>query len=569
MSSVKVYNVKIEPISPDFITTCRYYMGSCYYNCARNVHCVYTAFKLTIEGEVEAEIPPETDTEIQLRIWCDHGSYPWHYFYKCSEGSCTPNWDEISEIIRLGRVNTYGEKETKIVRKSFEYSFTLFTCDYENAWRINNTWELIIHFDLFDYMWHYDSKVITVTFHFEKASRKLIEERYIDNYYKLYYVDIPIEAAPLDKPTSPPSIPSVDCSKRTTHFNSVLEMLTLYDRNGDGIIDLNDYNRAKNDYFKGLLTKEEMNYFDICYTYYNGNISKMCKTSIPSRKITLTADKSRIREGGTVNFTANVYGPPSTSVKTCVYVEGRRGDCYWVSLDSNGHGVFKFSATFPSYGTYHVKVCVVNPLTNEPIYCSNEATVTVEKVGKPKLEITINVDKTKVNIGDKVKVYGEVKNIGDGTFSGGILHIYANDKEVTHIPVISLPPNHSQSFSCNIVLWEAGDYSIKACVEVGGMKVCSNPVTVRVGEPKVTISDPVAEKTSVEVGETVRISWKVRNESLAKVSVTVQSYVNDKPYKGEVIYLDPKEEKEFAITIEFGEAGDYKVYACVEEVKVL
>ena len=101
------------------------------------------------------------------------------------------------------------------------------------------------------------------------------------------------------------------------------------------------------------------------------------------------------------------------------------------------------------------------------------------------------------------------------------------------------------------------------------MKVCSNPVTVRVAEPKVTISDPIAEKTYVEVGETVRISWKIKNESLVEVSVTVQSYVNDKPYKGEVIYMNPKEEKEFAISIEFGEAGDYKVYACVEEVKVL
>jgi len=290
----------------------------------------------------------------------------------------------------------------------------------------------------------------------------------------------------------------------------------------------------------------------------------------PSKQeITLTADRTKISEGETVKFTADVYGPPSTSVKTCVYVEGRRGDCYWVSLDSSGHGVLNFNATFPSYGTYHVKVCVVNPLTNEPIYCSNEVTVTVEKVGKPKLEITINVDKTEVNIGDKVKVYGEVKNVGDGTFSGGILHIYANDEEVTHIPVISLPPNHSQSFSCNIVLWEAGDYSIKACVEGDGMKVCSNPVIVRVAEPKVTISDPIAEKTSVEVGETVRISWKVRNESSVKVNATVQSYVNDKPYKGEVIYLNPKEKKEFAISIEFGEAGDYKVYACVEEVKVL
>jgi len=288
-----------------------------------------------------------------------------------------------------------------------------------------------------------------------------------------------------------------------------------------------------------------------------------------TKKIILTPDRDAVFEGETVNFTADIYGIPNTTVKTCIYVEGVRGECREVSLNSYGYGMLKFSTTFPSYGIYHIKVCVVNPLTNEPIYCSNEVTITVERKGKPKLIVTINVDKTEVNIGDKVKVYGEVKNIGDGTFSGGTLYIYANDREKARIPVISLPPNHSQSFSCDIVLWGAGDYSIKACVEGDGMKVCSSPVTIKVTGPTVTISDPIAEKTSVEVGEAVRVSWKIRNESLVKVNVTVQSYVNDKPYKGEVIYLNPKEEKDFIITLEFGEAGDYKVHACIEEVTVL
>jgi len=185
----------------------------------------------------------------------------------------------------------------------------------------------------------------------------------------------------------------------------------------------------------------------------------------------------------------------------------------------------------------------------------------------PTIKITsFKVGPTEAYVNQDVKVTAMLQGTPNSTWTA---ELYVNYRKVDE-ETVTLGYDGKGISHFVVRFKSSSSYYIYICLKGGdGMRVCSSPVTIKVTEPTVTISDPIAEKTSVEVGEAVRVGWKIRNESLVKVNVTVQSYMDDKPYKGEVIYLNPKEEKEFIISLEFGEAGDYKVYACIEEVTVL
>ena len=281
-------------------------------------------------------------------------------------------------------------------------------------------------------------------------------------------------------------------------------------------------------------------------------------------KITLKADKTEIYEGETVNFEADIsYGSPNTTVEVCIYVEGSKADCGKVTLDEDGNGKFKFSIEFPSYGDYNVKACIDKT-------CSDTVVITVKKKGKPKLEVTINVDKKEVEQGDKITVHYLVTNKGDGSFEGGTIYFYVDGEEVTqHFPVPSLPPKKHIGGQVYLVIDEVGTHEIKACV-VNGMKVCSDPITVTVKKKKegakAKIESFDVSPREVYIGDEITVTAKVKNigDDYGVFEIYVVSNGEKIEDSSVAKVLDPDEEYTYEAKLKYDEVGEYKIQVCVE-----
>jgi len=75
---------------------------------------------------------------------------------------------------------------------------------------------------------------------------------------------------------------SIDCSKRTTHFSSILEMLKYYDKDGDGYISDEELIDVVNDWGKGKLTDEEASILQLVWQC-GKNIYEFCGVSPPPK----------------------------------------------------------------------------------------------------------------------------------------------------------------------------------------------------------------------------------------------------------------------------------------------
>jgi len=238
-------------------------------------------------------------------------------------------------------------------------------------------------------------------------------------------------------------------------------------------------------------------------------------------KITLTADKTEIYEGETVNFEAKLsQGAPNATVKVCVYVNESRDGCGKVTLDKNGNGKLKFSIRFPEQDIYHVKACI------DKISCSNVVTIVVKRKGKPKLEVKINADKTVVNRGERITIYYKVKNIGKGSFDGGTIYFYVDKEEKFHLPVKALAPGEYQSGRIYLVIDKVGTHEVQAYV-TDNTEAWSNTLTIVVKKPSQPPSPrellkctdyafylngvryPVNSKIKAKVGDEIRITYRI------------------------------------------------------------
>jgi len=68
---------------------------------------------------------------------------------------------------------------------------------------------------------------------------------------------------------------AISCTTSTPHFSSGCALLKHYDANNDGIISSVDATKAAQDYFDGIITKEEAAFIATCYNA-GGSINLKC-----------------------------------------------------------------------------------------------------------------------------------------------------------------------------------------------------------------------------------------------------------------------------------------------------
>ena len=250
------------------------------------------------------------------------------------------------------------------------------------------------------------------------------------------------------------------------------------------------------------------------------------------------------------------------------------------------------SLTAPSTpGTYYFGACV-DSVTDESDTENNCSTGVRVTVPAPDLVVqSPSVDDSTPEAEDSFRLSARVRNLGRGTSASTTLRYFqsddstisTDDTEVGTDTVGGLSPSRTDDES--IILTapsNPGDYYFGACVdEVSGesdtTNNCSPGVRVIVGAPDLVVESPFVDDSTLETGDSFRLSARVRNQGTgSSPSTTLRYYQSDdstittsdsEVATDSVSRLSPSERSNESASLTAPASADTYYYgACVDDV---